>query len=68
METDIAGFWQPRVDDPSDARALAAAAVRVTIAGGLYVLFKYNLTFDSNPPAGVEKADQAVRGGLGHSF
>jgi len=64
-EVDLVAFFQPRASDPSDVRAFAAASIEVDIIGGLYFLFRYNLTHDSNPPPGVRRTDQSLRSGLG---
>ncbi len=68
ISIDISGFCQPLVDDITDARALAAASVRADIIGELYLLFAYDLEYDADPPADVEKLDQNLRSGLGYDF
>lgn len=65
---DISAFYQPLVNDFSDARAFVAASVRVDVTGGLYFLTAYNLLHDSNPPEGVLATDQSIRSGLGFEF
>jgi hypothetical protein len=64
-KVDVVMFYQPRVDDFSDARAFVAASVEVDIIGGLYLLLRYNLTHDSEPPPGVLRTDQTLRSGIG---
>ncbi|MDX1390708.1 MAG: hypothetical protein R3344_16075, partial [Acidobacteriota bacterium] len=68
VRTDLVAFWQPRWSDPSDSRTFVAASAEVDVTGGLYVLFRYNLTWDTAPPATVSERDQSLRGGLGFEF
>lgn len=68
VQTDLVAFWQPRWTDPSDARSFVAASFRVDVTGGLYFLFRYDLTWDTDPPATVGERDQGLRGGLGLEF
>jgi len=68
IQTDLVAFWQPKWSDPSDSRTFVTASARVDVTDGLYVLFRYNLTWDTNPPATVSERDQAIRGGLGFEF
>ncbi|MEJ2719606.1 MAG: DUF481 domain-containing protein [bacterium] len=68
VSLDISGFYQPLVDDPVDARALAAASVRTDVIGELYLVFAYRLEYDADPPAEVKRLDQNLRSGLGYDF
>lgn len=68
VQLDVSAFYQPLIEDFSDARAFVAASIRVDVTGGLYFLTAYNLTHDANPPAGVKQTDQSVRSGLGFEF
>jgi len=68
VRTDVVAFWQPLPTDPGDARTFVAASVRADVSGGLYVLLRYGLNWDTNPPATVLERDQSVRGGLGLEF
>jgi len=66
VSLDLSGFWQPKVDDFSDARALASAVFRADLVGDLYLHATYGLEHDSHPAAGVERPDQTIRSGLGY--
>ncbi|MDH3197090.1 MAG: DUF481 domain-containing protein [Candidatus Krumholzibacteria bacterium] len=65
VQIDMVAFYQPLADDYADARAYAAASLRVDIVGGLYFVAAYDLVHDANPPAGVDPTDQRIRSGLG---
>jgi putative salt-induced outer membrane protein YdiY len=68
LDIDITGFYQPLAEDPSDARAFASVALRFDIIGDLYLITNYSLEYDSRPPKGVEKSDQALKSGFGYEF
>jgi hypothetical protein len=68
VDIDLVGFYQPRVDRPSDSRAVMVGSFRVDIVGDLYLVFRYNAEYDANPPAGVDNLDQNLRAGLGYDF
>ena len=68
LETDVAVFYQPRVDEPADSRAFAAARLKADVVGGLYFVVRYSLQYESRPPEGVAKRDQTFRSGLGWEF
>ncbi len=68
IDMDVTAFYQPMVDDLTDARALAAASFRTDIVGNLYFLLSYSFEYDARPPLGVERYDQMMRSGLGYNF
>jgi len=68
VHLDITSFYQPRINDFSDARAYTEATARVDIIGDLYLIVTYALLHDSKPPSGVMRTDQTLRSGLGFSF
>lgn len=68
FDVDIWGFYQPVIDDFIDARASAAASVRVDVVGEVYLLVSYVIEYDHSPPVGVKKRDDVLRSGLGWNF
>jgi hypothetical protein len=68
VQSDVVLFWQPLVSALDKARTFVTASVRVNVKGGLYFLFRYRLSQDSDPPATVLARDQTVRSGLGIQF
>jgi hypothetical protein len=68
FEVDIWGFYQPLVDDFTDARASAAASFSVDLVGGLYFFSSYVVKHDDSPPPGVRERDTMLRSGLGWKF
>lgn len=68
VKLDISAFYQPLISDFEDARAYVSTALRVDVMGGVYVLVKYNMVHDANPPTGVEQTDQTLRSGMGIKF
>jgi hypothetical protein len=68
VDIDLVGFYQPRLDDPSDARANVIAILRADVIAELYAFVRYVAEYDSAPPAGVEDLDQNLRAGLGYDF
>ncbi|MFO7653750.1 MAG: DUF481 domain-containing protein [Candidatus Krumholzibacteriia bacterium] len=68
LSVDLTGFYQPRWSDFADARATAAAAVKVAVIGTLHLDVTASLQYDARPAPGVETTDWTVRNGLGVEF
>lgn len=68
VHLDMTAFYQPVIEDLSDARASVLASMRIDITGGLYFLTRAGLQHDSRPPAGVDETDVGLRSGLGFQF
>lgn len=68
VQLDLSGFYQPVLQNFSDARASGLASMRIDITGGLYFLTRAALQYDSRPPVGVKETDLTLRSGLGFGF
>lgn len=65
---DVSGFFQPRLADWDDARAIASAEFTSRITGALGLVTAVDLSHDSDPAAGVEETDLLLRAGVSVSF
>ncbi|MDH5445898.1 MAG: DUF481 domain-containing protein [Gammaproteobacteria bacterium] len=61
-------YWQPRMDDSSDRRALFVSILDVMTTRQFSFQFSVESVFDSKPPDGVEKTDTQVKTGIAYSF
>ncbi len=65
---DMYGFYQPVLNDFSDARASLGSNLDVTLVGQLTLVTGIRLAHNSRPAAGVEKDDFWLRTGLRFKF
>lgn len=61
-------YFQPAFDDPGDHRATCALGFSVPMRENLSLELTFNLTYDSRPPATVEKTDVEYLTGIRWSF
>jgi len=61
-------YIQPRIDDPSDFRALEQFELAVRITGSVALGTALTLTHDSRPPADVKSTDLSLRQTLKFTF
>ena len=61
-------YWQPRMDESNDRRALFVSLLDFKTTRQFSVQFSIESSFDSQPPAGVEKQDTQVKTGIVFSF
>lgn len=61
-------YYQPRLGDTADARALEQAALAVKMTEKLSLKVSLNISHDSRPPQSVEKTDTAFKTSLSYHF
>lgn len=61
-------YYQPRLDDGEDFRALEQASLRVKMNDRLSLKLSVDISHDSRPPQAVEKTDVSYFTGLSYSF
>lgn len=61
-------YWQPRMGDAADRRALFVSILDIKTGRQFSVQFSFESAYDSEPPAGVEKQDTQVKTGIAYSF
>ena len=61
-------YWQPRMADSSDRRALFISRLNIMTTRQFSVQFSFESVYDSQPPAGVEKKDSRLKTGIVYSF
>lgn len=61
-------YYQPKLSDTDDFRALEDMALSVDINKSLALNVGINVSHDSLPPAGVEKTDTVYRTGISYKF
>lgn len=61
-------YWQPRTDDSRDRRALFVSILELKATRRFSIQFSVESSYDSQPPAGVEKKDSQVKSGIVFRF
>lgn len=61
-------YWQPRMTEFPDRRALFVSLLKVKANKDLYLTLKFEVAHDSLPPAGVEETDTRVKTGFEYEF
>lgn len=61
-------YWQPRMADSGDRRALFVSVLSIKTTRQFSVQFSYESAYDSQPPNGVEKRDTGLKTGIVYSF
>lgn len=61
-------YVQPRLDGFADLRVLDETALTVSVAEWVVISTSFRLTYDANPPEGVQSLDTALGTSLGVSF
>jgi len=61
-------YYQPALDEPGDFRALQQAGINVTISKTLDLKLSLDISYDNQPPIGVESTDTSFRTGIEYRF
>lgn len=61
-------YWQPRMADSSDRRALFISLLSIKTTRKFSVQFSFESAYDSEPPTSVEKKDSRIKSGIVYSF
>jgi len=61
-------YYQPAFDDPSNYRAFATFSLSVPMKENLSIELSFNLEYDSQPPASVQRTDISYRTGIRWTF
>ena len=61
-------YWQPRMTDSGDRRALFVSVLEFKTTRQFSVQFSLESAYDSQPPIGVEKTDTRLKTGITYSF
>lgn len=61
-------YWQPRMADSGDRRALFVSLLDLRTTRQFSVQFSFEYAYDSQPPEGVEKKDAQLKTGIAYSF
>lgn len=61
-------YWQPRVTEAADRRALFISTLAIKTTRQFSVQFSFESAYDSQPPSGVEKKDTTFKTGIVYSF
>jgi len=61
-------YWQPRMADSADRRALFVSILSLKTTRQFSFQFSYESVYDSQPPIGVEKKDAKIKTGIVYSF
>ncbi len=61
-------YWQPRMADSDDRRALFVSILDIKTTRQFSVQFTFESAYDSQPPDGVEKQDTSLKTGIAYSF
>jgi len=61
-------YWQPRMADSTDRRALFVSILSIKTTRQFSVQFSYESAYDSQPPDGVEKKDARLTTGISYKF
>ena len=61
-------YYQPRLDDSDDYRALEQASLQVKMSKQLAVKLSINISHDSRPPQTIKETDVGYFSGLQYSF
>ncbi len=62
------GYYQPRLDDSQDYRALEQTSLHVKMSDQLSLSVSLDLSHDNRPPDGVEKTDISYKTALNYRF
>ena len=68
VRVDAYGFYQPVLNDFSNARISAGSNLDVALVGQLALVVGFRLAYNSQPAAGVEKTDMWLRTGIRFTF
>ncbi|MFV1998301.1 MAG: YdiY family protein [Acidiferrobacterales bacterium] len=61
-------YYQPALSDPGDFRALQQAGFNVAISKTLDLKLSLDISYDNQPPIGVESTDTSFRTGIEYRF
>ena len=61
-------YWQPRMADSADRRALFISRLTIMTTRQFSMQFSFESVYDSLPPVGVEKKDSRLKTGFSYSF
>jgi hypothetical protein len=61
-------YAQPQLDDPGDIRIVNNLALAVSVTKAISLAVKFNLRYDSRPPAGTAGLDTELQNGLTIAF
>lgn len=61
-------YWQPRMADSADSRALFISILSIKTTRQFSVQFSYEYAYDTQPPDGVERRDSKLKTGIVYSF
>ncbi len=61
-------YWQPRMANFSDRRALFVSSLLIETTKQLSIQFSYESAYDSQPPDVVEKRDSKIKTGIVYNF
>lgn len=61
-------YFQPRVDEFADSRALNQSSIKAPLTEKLALTVNFSLSFVGNPPQGVERMDTRTKLGIKYTF
>ena len=61
-------YWQPSMSDTADRRSLFISNLSIRTTRQFSVQISFEVSYDSEPPTGVEKRDSQLKTGLQYSF
>lgn len=61
-------YWQPRMAESGDRRALFVSILSIKTTRQFSVQFSYESAYDSQPPGGVDKKDTKLKTGIRYTF